>query len=293
MMTVDLHIDVPWKFTRYNLRDLHRSPYQVDIPRMKAGGLDAAFFALYLSDSMQDEVGEEASSALIDKQIAWIKHADFTDIAIFKGLEGGRLIHQDLYRLQALREAGLRYLTLTHNHNTAWADSSTDVPRHEGLTQFGTDVVAECNRLGVLVDVSHASDATCLDAAAFSTKPIIASHSGCRALLDHPRNLSDRLIKAVAETGGLIGVPFARRFIGPKASGVADHIDHIVQRVGPAHVGIGSDLDGAVMADDIPNVSVWSHVVNDALADRGYTDADIAAIAGGNILRLLDVVDVK
>ena len=306
LMTLDLHIDAPWKALKYGPL-VFGGPLpkrDVDFPRMKQGGLHAAFFALYLPDAWQDTISPHTASLLINQQIEALNtssgcqivtrardaHLWYTEqqiVPIFLGLEGGRLLNNTLDRLRELHAKGVRYLTLTHNRNTGWADSATDAPRHGGLDPFGHCVLRECEKLGVFVDVSHASDQTCIDVTSLSRKPVLATHSGCRVLLDHPRNLSDVLIKAIAKTGGLIGVPFVRRFVGPKASSVIDHIDHIVQQVGVSHVGIGSDLDGAAMVDDVRDVSDWSHIVIDGLSDRGYADANIAAIAGGNMMRLL------
>lgn len=304
-LTVDMHVDTPWIMTKHGSFDLRQEHPEsmLDLPRMIKGGLQAAFFALYLSDSRQDDIGDEDSSDMITWQFSAlcsqpgcrvvdspkkaVKAIDNGKVPIFLGLEGGRLIHNDLDQLRMYRKIGVRYLTLTHNYNTSWADSATDIPCHRGLTDFGCHIIMECNKLGILVDVSHTSDPTCEDAIDMSTKPVIASHSGCRAIIDHPRNLSNQLIKAIAGGWGMIGVPFARRFIGLTSSGIVNHIDHIVQLVGPLHVGIGSDLDGAVMADGI-DVSDWRKITIDGLSDKGYSDSDIKAIAGGNILRLLD-----
>lgn len=312
MLTVDAHIDTPWIMAKQGAFDLQqRSLGTVDFPRMGLGGLQAAIFALYLSESLQDSLGPWESSCAIDDQYNWLHFQPgcglvrtpqeaFEELAvgnmpIFLGLEGGRLLQdtvedpESMTRLVDLAEIlGIRYLTLTHNRNTAWADSSTDLPQHHGLTRFGKDVVRECERLGVLVDLSHASDQTCWAAIGELSGPVIASHSGCRALLNHPRNLSDQLIKAIAKGGGVVHIPFAKRFIGPSMSGVADHIDHVVQLVGnSSHVGIGSDLDGAVLADGVEDVSSWSRVCVEPLERRGYSPTDVHAIIGGNTLRIL------
>lgn len=139
------------------------------------------------------------------------------------------------------------------------------------------------------MDVSHVSDQTCRDITELSTKPVIASHSGCRAIVSHPRNLSDELIRRVSDTGGVVHVPFVRQFIGETALGVVAHIEHIVQLLGDTrHVGIGSDLDGAELAFGAEDVSQWWRVTGEALADRGYSGGDIAMITGGNTLRLLE-----
>lgn len=302
---VDLHVDVPWIMTKYrqfNLAD--GSPNSMlSLKRMKDGGLHILFCALYLSETLQDDLGPSGVNAAIDRQISWLVGNLGTSLVdsalsaehvltwnatpIFLGLEGGRLLNGSLARLRRLRSIGVRYLTLTHNKRTQWADSATDTPYHKGLARFGIDVVKECNELGVFVDISHASDATAEVALSISTKPVLATHSGCRDLNPHPRNLPDHLIKEIAKKGGLIGVPFARKFTGNKWTSVAEHIDHIVQLVGPSYVGIGSDMDGAEMAEGIVDASDWKKVVIDEMYRRGYPDPDIIDIAGRNVLRLM------
>ena len=312
MMTLDCHIDTPWQFTKqgwkkprgstftFDLRQ--RQASAVDFPRMKEGGLDAAVFALYISDTMQDDLGSYDAWEAILAQISWLHlqpgcslvadraaaevAARNGDVPIFLGLEGGRLIGDTLSKLAVLALCGVRYLTVTHNRNTAWADSATDAPHNGCITAFGKQVVTEAERLGIIMDVSHGSDETALSIINMSTKPVIASHSGCRALVDHPRNLSDVLIQAIAQTGGVIHIPFARRFIGPSALGVIDHIHYVAQLVGVEHVGIGSDLDGAAMADGLEDVSCWSRI-RDGLSDAGYGEDSIDLITGGNTLRVL------
>lgn len=276
-----------------------------DFKRMKVGGLDAVMFSLYVPDRLQDKHGPKQTKQMIDRQIEMIKQqancaiVDTTEAAeraqaadkvpIFLGLEGGRLLGGDVSRLAALRKAGVRYLTVTHNKSMNWADSSTDLPKSHGLVGFGKAVLREAEKVGVIMDVSHVSDQTCRDITELSTKPVIASHSGCRAIVSHPRNLSDELIRRVSDTGGVVHVPFVRQFIGETALGVVAHIEHIVQLLGDTrHVGIGSDLDGAELAFGAEDVSQWWRVTGEALADRGYSGGDIAMITGGNTLRLLE-----
>lgn len=307
-ITIDAHIDIPWIMTKKGPFELSTNNLgkdsQTDFPRMNIGGLNGAFFALYLSDKMQDEKGYEWCRAEIGHQIARIKNQKNCEIVdrrhdakiavlsgltpIFLGLEGGRLIGTDIDFLNELRASKVRYLTLTHNKNTFWADSATDEPKMYGIGKFGKKVIERCNELGIYVDVSHASDATIRAAIYLSDKPVIASHSGCRSLKDHPRNLPDDLIKAIAKTGGVIHVPFAKKFIGENWFRVADHIDHIIQLVGPNHVGIGSDLDGADMVSGVLSVADWKRTVMQGLNSMGYGDDLIARIAGENTLRLMD-----
>lgn len=286
-MTCDFHIDVPWQLYKHGFYDLsQRQNYvDVDFPRMKDGGLDSAFFALYLSDGIQDKLSKEEIPWAIWNQIAAVRKLKNPNI--FFGLEGGRLINDSLDLLHGFATAGVKYLTLTHNRHTSWADSATDTPKHGGLTKFGRKVIRKCNELKILVDISHSSDDTAWDALEFSEKPAVATHSGCRTLLNHPRNLSDSLIRAIAMSGGVIGIPFARRFVGT-INGIYDHIDHVCQVVGNCnHVGIGSDLDGAVLVKGISGVQDWKKIVMDGLSQRGYSDSEISRISGENILNLI------
>jgi len=196
-----------------------------------------------------------------------------------------------LSNVERYAKAGIVYLTLTHNYNNKLGCSATAVSAafDTGLTPFGIQVIKECERFGVLVDVSHASDLTVYDAIAASHKPVIASHSGCRKLLDHPRNLTDTVISQIAATGGLIGVPFVKKFIGSYGA-IIEHIDHIVQLVGIKHAAIGSDIDGAVLVDGA-NMANWKYSFSSGLAKLGYNNDDIAAVAGGNFSRLLSQRD--
>src|SRR5947209_4414443 len=214
-------------------------------------------------------------------------------------------------------------MTLTHNTTLDWADAATDTPRHDGLTPFGERVVKEMNRLGMLVDISHVSPATMADVLRVSEAPIIASHSSARALADHPRNVPDEILKLLPKNGGVIMVNFFSGFIVPEAvkqaverrelrsrnpepaeyrkalaeynkthpmprgtvKDVADHVDHIARVAGIDHVGIGSDFDGITSNPvGLEDASCYPRLTEELLA-RGYSEADIHKILGGNILR--------
>lgn len=307
-ITVDAHVDIPWIQTKigyFKLSENNEGRFsEVDFPRMRKGGLQCAIFALYLSDQMQDELGKSESLNYICRQVAFLERqkgmvlVDSPEVAldavqvgvvpIFLGLEGGRLINNDATMLARFRQLGVRYLTVTHNKNTDWADSATDLPKHKGLTEQGKIFVRAANRHGILMDVSHGSEQTAWQVIAECTLPPIASHSGCKELRNHSRNLEDALIKAIAKKKGVVCVPFAKRFIGPTWRCVVDHIDHVVQTQGStSYVGVGSDFDGCELASGIEDVSDWKKVVIDELDARGFTESCIEQIAGGNVLRVL------
>jgi membrane dipeptidase len=226
-------------------------------------------------------------------------------VAILIGVEGGHAIEGSLDNLRALHRRGVRYLTLTWNNGNEWAGSSVglDGTRTEGLTDFGRDVVREMNRLGMLVDLSHVSEATFFDAIAASTQPVIASHSSARALADHPRNLTDAQLLAVKRNGGVVNVNFFSRFIDPNFlraflagerplpatpfAVLVDHFDHVARVAGVDHVGIGSDFDGvSALPEGMEDVTMLPRIAQ-ALLDRGYSEGDVKKMLGGNMLRVM------
>lgn len=202
----------------------------VDIPRMKKGGLDALFFSIWMPSSVTGPEAVKRAISQIDvvreavrkhpHDLALCTSAEDVraahrrgKIAALMGVEGGHMIANDLAVLRAYAALGVRYMTLTHSANDEWADSSTDKPVHNGLTDFGREVVTEMNRLGVMVDISHVSDKTFFDALQISKAPLIASHSSCRAICDVPRNMTDEMIKALAAKGGVIQINYGVGFL--------------------------------------------------------------------------------
>ena len=202
----------------------------IDIPRMKEGGLDALFFSIWVPSDLTgppavkramdliDAVREAARTHPNDLRLATTaadvrKAAADHKIAALMGMEGGHMIDDDLRLLRLYAALGVRYLTLTHFKNNNWADSSTDKPAHNGLTAFGRDVVRELNRLGVMVDISHVADKTFYDALAVTTAPVIASHSSCRAIANHPRNMTDDMLRALAKNGGVAMINYEVSFL--------------------------------------------------------------------------------
>ena len=283
-LTVDAHVDSLWVLSG---NAMQQSPPTVDQVRMQFGGLDKAVFALYLSDNLQERLGDEASWRAIQLQIATAR-MNFS--GHYLALEGARVLGRDdvtmALRLKQLKDVGIKYLTLVHNSNNIWAGSATDPTREIGLTRRGQDLIEECDLHDILVDLSHASDPTIADVLSRSRGPVIASHSGCRAITPHPRNLTDTQILQIAGVGGVVCVPFAQKFVGSLA-GIGQHIEHVASVTGSIdHVGIGSDLDGAHMVAGVNGAEDWSKVVVDELQRRGLTDEAIGKVAGGNLLRL-------
>jgi membrane dipeptidase len=212
---------------------------QTDIPRMKEGGLDAEFFAIYVAAKYAKEGGaarramdmidgvyeqarrhpESLEMAFTSDDIRRIHKAG--RVAALMGIEGGHAIEDSLPALRQFYRLGVRYMTLTHTNTNSWADSSGDganpnVKHHNGLTDFGREVVREMNRLGMMVDISHVSDKTFWDAIETSQAPVIASHSSARALTDAPRNMTDDMLRAVAKKGGVVMVNFGKGFVNTK-----------------------------------------------------------------------------
>jgi membrane dipeptidase len=205
----------------------------IDLPRLRESGMRAPFFALYvptyykgaeavrrtlqLRDAMQsvfDAHPDQIELALTAADVERIVKAG--KISAVLTIESGHAMADDLAVLRMYHRLGVRSMTLTHFRNTNWADSSTDTPQHNGLSEFGRAVVREMNRLGMIVDISHVSDKTFYDTLAVTTKPVIASHSSCRALSDVPRNMTDEMIRALAKQGGVIGINFGAQFVSQK-----------------------------------------------------------------------------
>lgn len=286
-IVIDTHNDVTSPMTDggYDLgaRDFS-GKNQTDIPRMKEGGLDAEFFAIYVASSYA-RMGGAARRALemIDgvyeqtrRHPESLEMADTSDdirrlhkagkIAALMGIEGGHAIEDSLSALREFYRLGVRYMTLTHTNTNNWADSAGGIgnpaeKRHGGLSDFGKEVVREMNRMGMMVDISHVSDETFQDCIEVSQAPLIASHSSCRSLTNVPRNLTDDMLKALAKNGGVIMINFYSGFINtdyakpgmPAPTKTADtstmemlmaHFERAIKVAGIDHVGIGSDFDG-------------------------------------------------
>jgi membrane dipeptidase len=230
-IVVDTHDDTTQRFLDGDFDLGARSATgSIDIPRMKEGGLGAIFFSIWIPskitgpeaikravdqiDAVREQVRRHPKEITLATSAAEVREARKQGkIAALMGVEGGHMIASDLGVLRSYAALGVRYMTLTHSGNDEWADSSTDTAVHNGLTDFGKDVVREMNRLGVMVDISHVSDKTFYDALAVSKAPLIASHSSCRAICDAKRNMTDPMIKDLAAKGGVIQINYHVGFL--------------------------------------------------------------------------------
>jgi membrane dipeptidase len=238
---IDGHNDLPWALRmRVQNRLAHLDiskptsgldrPLHTDIPRLRAGGVSAQFWSVWIPPRLAPHEAVQTVLEQIDvvHRLALLYPETFVmattadqivaaheakKIASLIGLEGGHSINDSLAVLRQLHALGARYMTLTHSDNTRWADAATDDPQHDGLSRFGREVVAEMNRLGMMVDLSHVSPATMSDAIEVSVAPVIFSHSSARALTDHPRNVPDPILRRVKETGGIVMVTFVPAFV--------------------------------------------------------------------------------
>lgn len=343
---IDLHCDTPDRLAAdsYDLAENYAYG-QVDIPKMRKGGVSGVFFAVYNSggrgatpekyddalkiiDLVKSQVALHPNDLVLATSADDIVAAKQAGrIAILMGVEGGHMIDSSLDHLRHLYELGARYMTLTHGVHLPWAGSSSDKPEEDpGLTEFGREVVAEMNRLGMMVDVSHISDKTFAGVMDAAKAPVIASHSSCRALSDHPRNMTDDMIKAVADRGGVVHINFYNTFLDPEFrsrsnayeepgerpenetveerwarrmlkldavgrtpfSVLLDHFEHAAQVGGVDHVGLGSDFDG--VTEELPtgmeDISKFPALIP-GLRERGFADDAISKMLGGNTLRVM------
>lgn len=322
VLALDTHVDIELNHATSEFLP-GNGDAQVNLDKMRAGGLDAAFFIVFVPQTARDEAGYLAAKAdafakfdaihrmtdnLYGDRIglattaaeARALHEQGRLVALI-GMENGYVIGRDLSLLEEYRRRGARYLTLVHNGHNDIGDSAQPsmalgdaVAEHGGLSKFGYEVVDELNRLGILVDVSHASKDTMLQATRHSNAPVIASHSGAAAVFAHARNMDDEQLLALRDNGGVVQIVAFNTYLkeGGNASVVelVDHIDHAVQLIGIDHVGISSDFGGG------GGVRGWNGAdetfnVTHELVRRGYAESDIAKLWGGNVLRILEVAE--
>ncbi|NNG34964.1 dipeptidase [Nakamurella aerolata] len=355
----DGHNDLPYALRKrgYDLDAtdiaLNQPELHTDIERLRDGGVGAQFWSVFVAGDQDGgtaltQVLEQIDCVqrIIDKYpdtFAFARTADDVraawaqgKIASLMGAEGGHSINESLGVLRVLRRLGVAYMTLTHNQNVPWADSATDTPKVGGLNDFGREVVAEMNRIGMLVDISHVAETTMRDAIAASTAPVIFSHSSCRALCDHVRDAPDDVLRSLADGGGVIMITFVPSFVSQQTADhraaereqqqrlgladwlddtapppdpaakaefdawlaanpepvatlaqVADHVEHAREVAGVSSIGLGGDYDGVPSTPrGLEDVSKYPALLAE-LAERGWSDADLAALTSGNIMRVL------
>jgi len=334
---VDGHNDLPWRIRedtiargdveKYDLRN--PTPGHTDIARLRRGMVGAQFWSIYIPGEIRDSGYARVQLEQFDiarrviarypEILQWAPTAAAVrrafaarKIGSLLGLEGGHAIENSLGALRVYYDLGARYMTLTHNVTLDWADAALDSAKHGGLTRFGEEVVREMNRLGMLLDLSHVSPGTMSDALSVTEAPVIFSHSGARALVDHRRNVPDSILARLPRNGGVVMVPFVTTFVsaalkawedsgaaarkGPRPrvgiKEVADQIDHVRKVAGASHVGIGSDFDGITETPEgLEDVSTFPTLFAE-LARRGWTEADLRKLAGENVLRVLARAEV-
>ena len=330
---IDGHNDLAWELRQrfnYDLDSIDLSTDQsatglhTDLARLRSGGVGAQFWSVYAPCEPAGSAAVTTTLEQIDAvrrliarypgDLALATTADEVEAAVaggriasLLGAEGGHCIDGSLGTLRMLHTLGVRYLTLTHELNTPWADSATDKPAVGGLSEFGREVVRECNRLGMIVDISHVAATTMHAVLDVSAAPAFFSHSSARALCDNPRNVDDDVLARVRDSRGIVMVTFVPFFLTPayrdwyarpaedratpappcEISDVADHIDHVRRVAGIDCVGLGGDFDGtAVMPSGLDGVDGYPALLRE-LAGRGWSDGELGKLTWHNALRVL------
>jgi membrane dipeptidase len=336
---LDGHNDLPWALREEYAGDLDAVDLaagapglDTDLPRLERGGVGAQFWSVFVPGELPPESAVATTLEQVDlvhrmvarhsDRMALAGTADEVEavvaggrLACLMGMEGGHQIGGSLAALRMMHALGVRYLTLTHEQNVAWADSATDEPVAHGLTDFGRDVVRELNRIGMFCDLSHVSADVMRDALAVSTAPVVFSHSGARAVCDNPRNAPDDVLVSMAAGGGVCMVTFLSRIISPAVSQwwaearlrpggalearrtdppppcpvgvVADHVDHVREVAGVEHVGLGGDYDGTPwLPEEMPDVSSYP-VLLDELRRRHWSEPELVLLTHANVLRAM------
>jgi len=343
-IVVDTHSDdIGWVLDREEDLAEDTARRQVTLPKMRRGGLTAQFFAAWSNpsrysqetaihrtlrfiDALRQTCEQNSDQIEIARTAADIRRLKAENkLAAVVCIEGGQSIDDDLAMLRVYHDLGARYMGLTHNNNTNWADGILDDPRHGGLSDFGLVVVREMYRIGMIVDISHAAVRTFWDTVETTEKPIIASHSNAASLCDHPRNLSDDQLRAVGEHNGVVCATFVPQFLSegllkqldgmqpvlvtaydtepeepieepadgldlPSYKEVVDHIDHMVEVAGIKHVGLGSDF-GVISITPVGLEDCSKlQMLTEEMLERGYSDADVRKVLGENVLRVMEDV---
>lgn len=316
-LTLDTHVDIRWPDPPDPVAE---GPLRVDFPKMARGGLRAVVFIAYVGQGRRDPSGHAEAAARVEAMLRHIRgradgrarrfcttpeeleaaHAAGAQ-AVLSAVENGYAMGHDLGAVARWRDLGACYLTLTHDGHNDLADSARPRPplgdapsEHGGLSALGRQAIAALNVAGMLVDVSHVSKAAMLQAAACSRSPVVATHTACRALCDHPRGLDDEQLEAIREVGGVTQITAVPAFLRRVPEGqknpagvedLVDHVDHAVRRIGLEHVGISSDFDGGGGLPGWQNAGDAAGVTA-ALVARGYDARAVGMLWSGNFLRV-------
>lgn len=317
IITLDSHCDTPMFFSEGFTADMfakRTDKVLVDLPKMREGFLDASIMVAYLKQGERDAESLLAATAKADRILTQIEEmvaanctavdiaytpADIARLkragkkAIMLGIENGYAIGKDISQLEHFAKRGIVYMTLCHNGDNDICDSARGNAEHGGLSQFGEKVVQEMNRLGIMVDMSHAAESSFYDALEVSQKPIVCSHSSARALCNHPRNLTDEQMKALAQKGGVAQVTMYNGFLRTDGQATildaVEHLNHMVNIMGIEHVGIGTDFDGDGGVPGMANASEVINFTRRLLRER-YSEEQIQMIWGGNFLRVMEQI---
>ncbi|SDB68377.1 dipeptidase [Belnapia rosea] len=317
MLTLDTHVDIRWPDPPDPLAE---GPMRVDFPKMQRGGLNAVIFIAYVGQGRRDAAGHAAAAERAEAMLRHIRgRADGEShrfcatpdeleachaagaLAVLSAVENGYAMGHDLSAPARWRALGACYLTLTHDGHNDLSDSARPQARlgdraaeHGGLSPLGRQAIAALNAAGMLVDVSHVAKSAMLQAAELSRSPIVATHTACRALHDHPRGIDDEQLDALKAVGGLTQITAVPAFLRPTPEGqrnpasvedMADHVDHAVRRIGIEHVGVSSDFDGGGAVEGWQNAAETPNLTA-ALARRGYGPRELGLLWSGNFLRV-------
>lgn len=314
IVSIDSHCDTPMLFSKGYRIEERSNTALVDLHKMREGALDVATMAAYIPQGMRDSISLAAAAKMANTLLDGIEeqvsrngnHVQLCNTpdeiilckqsdkkCIVRAIENGYAIGKELSLIEHFYRRGVTYITLCHNGDNDICDSARGKGEHGGLSQFGKEVVHEMNRLGIMIDLSHSAETTFYDVLGQSSQPVVCSHSSCRALCNHPRNLNDVQIKALAAKGGVIQITMYSGFLVEEGEATLQdflrHLEHAVSIAGIDHVGIGTDFDGDGSVIGCSNASQLKNVTRELLR-RGYSESDIEKIWGGNWLRVMKTV---
>ena len=315
MRLIDMHCDTIWMLMREKDTKLKNNRFCVDVEKLKSAGSMAQFFAcfIYMDEITGEDRYDKGYQLALDmiargkKEFAksWhdmllacsfdelMKNNEDGKMSAFLTVEEGGILNGDLNRLQTLYDEGIRLITLTWNHENCigYPNSKDEAIMQKGLKPFGVEVVEKMNQLGMIIDVSHLSDGGFWDVLTYSNKPVVASHSNARSLCEHPRNLSDEMIKALADKGGIAGVNMYPYFINKNGKAtvedIADHVWHMYQTGGENVIAVGTDFDGFDEGElDIAHIGEMEQLY-DAVKKRGFSERQMEKFWSGNAMRVM------